>query len=112
MFSRTKLLCTVPLGFSSRIYAANQSLFPHPVKSQDGYGVLKALRQNPALATIPFIFLTAKADKMDLRRGMELGANDYVTKPFTKNLGLKPRPSRTAFYFIANCSYKRDRISS
>jgi signal transduction histidine kinase len=50
----------------------------------DGYGVLKALRQNPALATIPFIFLTAKADKMDLRRGMELGADDYVTKPFTR----------------------------
>jgi CheY-like chemotaxis protein len=84
MFSRTKLLCTVPLGFSSRRYAANQSLFPHPVKSQDSYGVLKALRQNPALATIPFIFLTAKADKMDLRRGMELGANDYMTKPFTR----------------------------
>jgi signal transduction histidine kinase len=50
----------------------------------DGYGVLKALRQNPVLATIPFIFLTAKADKMDLRRGMELGADDYVTKPFTR----------------------------
>lgn len=50
----------------------------------DGYGVLRALRQNPATATIPFMFLTAKADKMDLRRGMELGANDYVTKRFTR----------------------------
>lgn len=51
----------------------------------DGYGVLTELRQNPATATIPFIFLTAKADKVDLRQGMELGADDYLTKPFTKN---------------------------
>jgi CheY-like chemotaxis protein len=49
----------------------------------DGYGVLAALRQDPATATIPFIFLTAKADKVDLRQGMELGADDYLTKPFT-----------------------------
>jgi DNA-binding response OmpR family regulator/anti-sigma regulatory factor (Ser/Thr protein kinase) len=50
----------------------------------DGYGVLRALRQNPATATIPFMFLTAKADKMDLRQGMSLGADDYLTKPFTR----------------------------
>lgn len=49
----------------------------------DGYGVLKALRQNPVTAAIPFIFLTAKADKVDFRAGMALGADDYVTKPFT-----------------------------
>ena len=49
----------------------------------DGYGVLTGLRQNVATATIPFIFLTAKADKSDLRQGMELGADDYLTKPFT-----------------------------
>lgn len=49
----------------------------------DGYGVLAALRQNPATATIPFIFTTAKASKTDLRQGMELGADDYLTKPFT-----------------------------
>lgn len=50
----------------------------------DGYGVLSVLRKEPVTATIPFIFLTAKADKMDLRYGMELGADDYLTKPFTK----------------------------
>lgn len=51
----------------------------------DGYGVLSKLRYNLSTATIPFIFLTAKADKVDLRQGMELGADDYLTKPFTKN---------------------------
>lgn len=50
----------------------------------DGYGVLTMLRQNPLTATIPFIFLTAKADKVDLRQGMEMGADDYLTKPFTR----------------------------
>lgn len=49
----------------------------------NGYGVLTALRQNPATAAIPFIFTTAKASKVDLRQGMELGADDYLTKPFT-----------------------------
>ncbi len=48
----------------------------------DGYGVVQALRQNPSTATIPFIFLTAKADRSDLREGMSLGADDYLTKPF------------------------------
>lgn len=50
----------------------------------DGYQVLKTLRQNPNTAAVPFIFLTAKADKAALRQGMELGADDYLTKPFTK----------------------------
>lgn len=50
----------------------------------DGYSVLTALRQEAGLATIPFIFLTAKAAKTDFRQGMELGADDYLTKPFTR----------------------------
>ncbi len=49
----------------------------------DGYDVLKLLRKEPVTATIPFIFLTAKADKNDFRQGMQLGADDYLTKPFT-----------------------------
>jgi CheY-like chemotaxis protein len=49
----------------------------------DGYGVLNELRQYPVTATIPFIFLTAKADKADWRQGMDLGADDYLTKPFS-----------------------------
>lgn len=50
----------------------------------DGYSVLKALRQESNFATTPFIFLTAKAAKADFRQGMELGADDYLTKPFTR----------------------------
>jgi CRP-like cAMP-binding protein len=48
----------------------------------DGYGVLYLLGKNPATAGIPFIFLTAKAEKSDLRKGMSMGADDYLTKPF------------------------------
>lgn len=51
----------------------------------DGRGVLKALRSEPMTATIPFIFLTAKADRVDIREGMELGADDYLTKPCTSD---------------------------
>ncbi len=50
----------------------------------DGYKVLTILQQEPATAAIPFIFLTAKADKADFRQGMELGSDDYLTKPFTR----------------------------
>ncbi len=48
----------------------------------DGFEVLRQLRDDPKTATIPFIFLTAKAERDDLRKGMELGADDYVSKPF------------------------------
>ncbi len=48
----------------------------------DGYGVLHMLSKNPETADIPFIFLTAKADRGDFRKGMEMGADDYITKPF------------------------------
>lgn len=48
----------------------------------DGYGVLHMLNKNPATAAIPFIFLTAKAERVDIRKGMEMGADDYLTKPF------------------------------
>jgi DNA-binding response OmpR family regulator len=48
----------------------------------DGYGVLHMLSRNDETASIPFIFLTAKAERSDLRKGMEMGADDYLTKPF------------------------------
>lgn len=48
----------------------------------DGYGVLHVLKKNPQTAAIPFIFLTAKTERADFRKGMELGADDYITKPF------------------------------
>ena len=47
----------------------------------DGHAVLEALQQDAELARIPFIFLTARGDKDDLRKGMNLGADDYLTKP-------------------------------
>ncbi|MEB3278343.1 MAG: response regulator [Lyngbya sp.] len=49
----------------------------------DGYAVLNELQQESATANIPFIFLTAKTERQDQRMGMELGADDYITKPFT-----------------------------
>ena len=51
----------------------------------DGFGVLNILSKKSATANVPFVFLTAKTEKSDLRRGMNLGADDYVTKPFYKD---------------------------
>lgn len=48
----------------------------------DGYGVLHIVMKNPETSHIPFIFLTAKAEKADMRKGMNLGADDYLTKPY------------------------------
>ncbi|GAP10522.1 response regulators consisting of a CheY-like receiver domain and a winged-helix DNA-binding domain [Bellilinea caldifistulae] len=50
----------------------------------DGYGVLTVVSKSPFTSTIPFIFLTAKTQREDLRKGMVLGADDYITKPFTR----------------------------
>ncbi len=50
----------------------------------DGYGVLRELRGEPATEATPFIFLTAKGEKPDIRAGMNLGADDYLTKPVAK----------------------------
>jgi DNA-binding response OmpR family regulator len=49
----------------------------------DGLGVLHLLQKNETLKNVPFIFLTAKAERSDFRKGMEMGADDYITKPFT-----------------------------
>src|SRR5665213_84122 len=48
----------------------------------DGYGVLHAVHKNDAIKNTPFIFLTAKTERNDFRKGMESGADDYITKPF------------------------------
>ena len=50
----------------------------------DGHGVLQALRDDADTVTIPFIFLTAKGEKPDIRAGMNLGADDYLTKPVAR----------------------------
>lgn len=49
----------------------------------DGHAVLETLKQDTTLADIPFIFVTALDDRVDVRRGMSAGADDYLTKPFT-----------------------------
>lgn len=49
----------------------------------DGYGLLHLVQKNELLKGVPFIFLTAKTERADFRKGMELGADDYLTKPFT-----------------------------
>lgn len=48
----------------------------------DGYGVLEAISKDSATKYIPFIFLSAKTERQDVRKGMDLGADDYITKPF------------------------------
>ena len=50
----------------------------------DGYGVLEALSKDKQTQLIPFIFLSAKTERQDIRKGMNLGADDYITKPFTE----------------------------
>lgn len=71
----------------------------------DGYGVVRALREDPNTQDIPFIFLTAKADRTDQREGMNLGADDYLTKPFLPQdviNAIKSRLARHAFGKLQN----------
>lgn len=49
----------------------------------DGYGVMHAIHRNDSIKNTPFIFLTAKSERSDFRKGMEMGADDYITKPFS-----------------------------
>lgn len=62
----------------------------------DGYGVLEALSKNRATKYIPFIFLSAKTERQDIRKGMNLGADDYITKPFTEKELISAIESRLA----------------
>ncbi|MCR6721997.1 MAG: response regulator [Chitinophagaceae bacterium] len=71
----------------------------------DGYGVLHLLRKNPETEEIPLIFLTAKAERSDLRKGMEMGADDYVTKPFEEIELMNAIESRLAKYDVLHKKY-------
>ncbi|MGJ8744292.1 response regulator [Polaribacter sp.] len=62
----------------------------------DGYGVLDALRKNENTLHIPFIFLSAKTERKDVRKGMDLGADDYLTKPFSEDELISAIESRLA----------------
>ncbi len=74
----------------------------------DGYGVLTALQKNPTTATIPFIFLTAKADLVDLRKAMQQGADDYITKPCTATELLKSIVIRLEKHATLKARYSKE----
>src|SRR6267154_2749583 len=60
----------------------------------DGYGVLHLLSKSETTSGIPFVFLTAKAERSDVRKGMDMGADDYLTKPFDESELLSSIESR------------------
>ena len=68
----------------------------------DGYGVLEALSRNNSTKYIPFIFLSAKTERKDVRKGMDLGADDYITKPYTEDELISAIESRLAKASILN----------
>lgn len=72
----------------------------------DGFGVLHILSKNPATEQIPFIFLTAKTEKSDMRKGMDLGADDYLTKPFDDTELLNAIEARLRKHAIRSKEYK------
>lgn len=71
----------------------------------DGYGVIETLSKNPLAKGIPFIFLSAKTERQDIRKGMNLGADDYITKPFTEDELLSAIESRLAKMAIISESH-------
>lgn len=74
----------------------------------DGYGVIHILSNNPETASIPFIFLTAKGERSDFRKGMELGADDYIAKPFDDVELMKAVESRLKKVELLKSEYSRD----
>jgi two-component system, sensor histidine kinase and response regulator len=80
------------IGAPNGIIGTEMALKQHPdvilsdimMPHKDGYRVLLDIRTNPDTALTPFIFMSAKADRFDIRSGMELGADDYITKPFSR----------------------------
>ena len=73
----------------------------------DGFKVLEQIRKSSNVQNVPFIFLTAKVDKQDLRHGMELGADDYVTKPFTAKELINAIESRLKRHDKLNNQYSK-----
>lgn len=74
----------------------------------DGYGVLHILRKERSTASIPFIFVTAKTERNDMRKGMEMGADDYLTKPFEDTELLKAVETRLKKSEFLNKPEKND----
>src|SRR5215212_1647528 len=74
----------------------------------DGYGVLHLVKKNSVTEHIPFIFLTAKTERTDFRKGMEMGADDYITKPFDDLELLRAIEMRLKKMDIINAQYSPD----
>ncbi len=74
----------------------------------DGYGVIHLLNKSADTASIPFIFLTAKSERPDFRKGMELGADDYITKPFDDLELLKAVESRLKKHDILKAEFSKN----
>lgn len=82
----------------AKTYLPNLIICDIAMPELDGYGTLVALRQEPKTSMIPFIFLTAMTEKADMRQAMQLGADDYLTKPFTSTELLGAIASRLQKY--------------
>ncbi len=78
----------------------------------DGYGVLQALASDPNTRQIPFIFLSAKTEHKEIRKGMDLGADDYLTKPFDEDELLSAIESRLAKSSILSAMAKEAQQSA
>ncbi|MGZ3883585.1 MAG: response regulator, partial [Bacteroidia bacterium] len=74
----------------------------------DGYGVIHLLNKNADTASIPFIFLTAKSERTDIRKGMEMGADDYISKPFDDIELLKAVESRLKKNELLKAEYSQN----
>ena len=80
----------------ARTYQPDLVISDIQMPEMDGYGVLQTLRADPATAAVPFIFLTARVAHDDIRYGMGMGADDYLTKPFTNEELLEAIETRLA----------------
>lgn len=78
------------------------------MEGMDGYEVLSELRKSPQTLSIPFMFLTARSDKSFMRYGMELGADDYLTKPFTREELLSAIRARLSRHVSLAEAHKRE----
>ncbi len=89
----------------AKTYLPNLIICDIAMPELDGFGTLVALRKEAKTSMIPFIFLTAMTEKADMRQAMQLGADDYLTKPFTSGELLAAIASRLQKYNLVKDHY-------